>query len=120
MSVPGVGFVNAVTLIAEMPELGSMDEKQAASLLGVAPHANQSGAHQGRSMIRGGRKSVRNVFYMAALTSVRMEAGFKAHHEKLLARGKPYKVSVTAVMRKMIILINALLRDNRKYTPKCP
>ena len=120
MSVPGVGFVNAVTLIAQMPELGRMNEKQAASLLGVAPHANQSGTHKGRSMIRGGRKAVRNVFYMAALTSVRMEAGFKTHHEKLLAKGKPYKVCVTAVMRKMIVLINALLRDNRKYTPKRP
>ena len=119
-SVPGVGFVNAVTLMAEMLELGTLDEKQAASLLGVAPHANQSGTHKGKSMIRGGRKAVRNVFYMAALTSVRMETGFKEHHEKLLAKSKPYKVCVTAVMRKMIILINALFRDNRKYQPKCP
>lgn len=119
-SVPGVGFVNAATLLAEMHELGSLDEKQAACLLGVAPHANQSGNHKGKSTIRGGRKAVRNVFYMAALSSVRMDAGFKAHHAKLMARGKPYKVAVTAIMRKMIILINALLRDNRKYQTKYP
>lgn len=120
ISVPGVGFVNAATLLAEMAELGSIDEKQAASLLGVAPHAKQSGNHKGKSRIKGGRKAVRNVFYMAALSSIRMEAGFKVHHQTLMARGKPYKVALTAVMRKMIILINALLRDNRKYTPKCP
>jgi len=119
-SVPGIGFVNAVTLMAEMLELGTLDEKQTASLLGVAPHANQSGTHKGKSMIKGGRKAVRNVFYMAALSSVRMETGFKAFHENLVARGKPFKVAITAVMRKMIILINALLRDNRKYRTKCP
>jgi len=120
ISVPGVGFVNAATLLAEMSELGTLDEKQAASLLGVAPHANQSGAHKGRSMIKGGRKAVRNVFYMAALSSVRMDTGFKTFHKNLMARGKPFKVAITAVMRKMIILINALLRDNRKYQQKCP
>lgn len=120
MSVPGIGFVNAATLVAEMSELGTIDEKQAASLLGVAPHTNQSGNHKGKSVIRGGRKAVRNVFYMAALSSIRMDTGFRAHHQKLMARGKPYKVALTAVMRKMIILINALLRDNRKFQPKCP
>lgn len=119
-SVPGVGFVNAATLLCEMSELGTLDEKQAASLLGVAPHANQSGNYKGKSMIKGGRKAVRNVFYMAALSSVRMDIGFKAFHGRLMARGKPFKVAITAVMRKMIILINALLRDNRKYMPKGP
>ncbi len=120
ISVPGVGFVNGATLLAEMSELGTLDEKQVASLLGVAPHANQSGTHQGKSRIKGGRKAVRNVFYMAALSSVRMETGFKAHFEKLMVRGKPYKVAITAVMRKMIVLINVLLKENRKYQPKWP
>ncbi|VAW02796.1 hypothetical protein MNBD_ALPHA06-310 [hydrothermal vent metagenome] len=120
ISVPGVGFVNAVTLLAEMAELGDMDEKQAAALLGVAPHANQSGNHHGKSRIKGGRKAVRNVFYMAALSSVRMQGGFQEFHQRLIAKGKPYKVAITAVMRKMIILINTLLKQNRKYQPKHP
>ena len=120
MSIPGIGFVNAVTLITCMPELGHVDEKQAAALLGVAPYARDSGEFVGKRRIWGGRKNVRDSLYMAALSNTRTKTGFRPFLDKLMERGKPYKVAIVAVMRKLIILANALLRDNRKWQPIAP
>ena len=119
-SVPGLGPINAASLCADMPELGTIDRRQAASLLGVAPFDRDSGQHRGRRCIRGGRAKARHVFYMAALTAVRWEPSSKATYARLLQLGKPPKVALVAVMRKLISLLNALLRDDRLWQPEAP
>jgi len=119
-SVPGLGPVNATTMIAEMPELGSCDEKQIAALVGVAPMAHESGSFKGKRRIRGGRKAVRDPLYMAALSAIKAYPAMKAFQNRLLANGKEFKRAITAVMRKLIVLINALIRENRKWTPIAP
>lgn len=103
-----------------MPELGSLDAKQAASLAGVAPVTRQSGKWQGRSFIQGGRAILRQALYMPALVAIRFNPPLKEKYEALRATGKPAKVAITAIMRKLIIIANALLRDNRKWTPITP
>lgn len=117
-SIPGVAAVTASLLLADMPELGSMDERQAASLAGLAPVTRQSGKWQGRSFIQGGRALVRRTLYMPALVAIRFNADIKRCYETLVANGKPPKLAITAVMRKLVVLANALLRDNRMWIPK--
>ena len=116
MSIPAIGTVTAMTLLAEMPELGNLNDKQAASLMGVAPIAHDSGAFRGKRHIRGGRAQVRQAVYMAALVATRFNADMKRKYETLVKNGKPPKVALTAVMRKLIILANALIRDNRTWS----
>lgn len=109
-SIPGIGPVAAATLIAEMPELGGLDAKQAASLAGLAPFARDSGAREGKRFIRGGRATVRNVLYMAALAAARACPEMKAFADRLRAKGKPHKQVITAVARKLITRANAVLK----------
>jgi transposase len=98
-----------------MPELGRLDEKQVAALAGLAPIARQSGNWKGKSFIRGGRQQVRQGLYMPALVAIRFNADLKAKYEQLIKAGKAPKQAITAVMRKLIILANALLKKGRKW-----
>lgn len=118
VSIPGIGTLTAITMLIEMPELGQLDNKQVGSLAGLAPIARDSGQHRGRRHIRGGRAILRQALYMPALVATRFNADLKAKYQALITSGKPAKVAITAVMRKLIVLANALLRGNRKWTPK--
>ena len=112
-SIAGVGTLTANQLIATMPELGSLDNKQAASLAGLAPVARQSGQWKGKSFIRGGRANVRQALYMPALVAARFNPDLKAKYQQLVGAGKPAKIAITAVMRKLIVTANALLKADR-------
>jgi transposase len=111
-SMPGVGPVLACTLIALLPELGTMSRKQVAALVGVAPYAFDSGKFKGRRCIWGGRAPVRDVLYMAAMSASNWNPVLKAFHHRLKAAGKLPKVAIVAVMRKMITILNAMVRDD--------
>ena len=112
-SIAGVGTLTANQLIATMPELGSLENKQAASLAGLAPVARQSGQWRGKSFIRGGRANVRQALYMPALVAARYNPDLKAKYQQLVTAGKPAKIAITAVMRKLVITANALLKADR-------
>jgi transposase len=118
VSIPGVGEGTAFAMLVEMPELGALEHKGAASLAGLAPIARDSGQHRGKRCIRGGRAPLRQALYMPALVAVRFDAAMRTKYEALLAAGKPPKVALVAIMRKLLILANALLRDGRTWTPK--
>ncbi|WP_137136525.1 transposase [Rhizobium sp. FKY42] len=118
VSIPGISQITAFTLLIEMPELGELEEKAAAALSGLAPMSHQSGRWTGRAFIAGGRAIVRQALYMPALVACRFNPDLKAKYEQLKAAGKPPKVAITAVMRKLIVLANALLKNNRKWEPK--
>lgn len=117
VSIPGIGALTAITMLIEMPELGNLDNKQAASLAGLAPQARDSGQHRGRRHIRGGRAQLRQALYMPALVATRFNADMKAKYQAMIAAGKPAKVAITTVMRKLVILANVLLKANRAWTP---
>jgi transposase len=110
-TIKGVGPVVTWTLLALVPELGSCSHKQVAALVGVAPFNDDSGNSHGRRSIRGGRKRVRGALYMAARVAVRYDGPFKAMFERLRAAGRPDKVAITAVMRKLAVVANARVRD---------
>lgn len=114
-SVPGVGPTTARTLLAELPELGSLDRRQIAALAGLAPWTRQSGKWKGKSFIGGGRGKVRAVLFMAALVASRHNPGLKAFRDKLVASGKPKIVAIVATMRKLITILNAIIRDNKPW-----
>jgi transposase len=118
VSIPGCSTITAFALLIDMPELGSLKPGQAASLAGLAPVACQSGQWTGRAYIRGGRANVRQALYMPALVALRFNPDLKAKYQQLKAAGKPSKVAITAIMRKLIVLANALLKENRKWMPK--
>ena len=120
VSIPGVSATTAFALIIDMPELGSLGNGQAASLAGLAPVARQSGHWTGRAFIRGGRANVRQALYMPALVAMRFNPDLKAKYDQLKAAGKPAKVAITAIMRKLVVLANALLRENREWVPSLP
>jgi transposase len=117
-SIPGIGEVCAATILTEMPEIGDMDRKQVASLTGVAPMTRQSGQWRGKSFIQGGRKVVRNALYMPALVAMRFNPDLKAKYQAMIKAGKPPKVALTALMRKLIELANALIKANRLWENK--
>lgn len=117
-SVPGVGPVVARTLIAELPELGSLDRRKIAALVGLAPWTRQSGQWRGKSFIGGGRKSVRNVLFMAAMVAARHNPTLKRFRDRLLDAGKSKLVAIIAVARKLLIILNAVLRDKKPWQPK--
>jgi transposase len=119
-SVPGIGPIGVITLIAEMVELGTCSRTQIAALAGVAPMNWDSGLMRGRRIIKGGRAGVRTVLYMAALTAVRANLGLKAFYQRLIKNGKKPKVALTAVMRKLIILTNILIKEDRTWSPTPP
>jgi transposase len=114
-SVPGVGPVIARTLIAELPELGTLDRRQIAALAGLAPWTRQSGQWKGRSFIGGGRKSVRSVLFIGALVAARYNPTLKAFRDKLVAAGKPKMLATIAVARKLLTILNAILRDKTPW-----
>jgi len=114
-SIPGFGPVISATLMADLPELGALDNKAIASLAGVAPHIQQSGAQAGRAHIQGGRPCVRAALYMAALSAVRHDAGFKADYKAMRAAGKPAKVALIAIARKLIVAANAILKHGEPW-----
>ena len=114
-SIPGVGLVSAATMIAELNELGEVGPAQIAALVGVAPMNCDSGAMRGQRRIRGGRSAVRNTLYMTALAAVRSKTYFAAFFERLRKNGKPFKVAITAVIRKLVIVANTLISENRKW-----
>lgn len=118
VSIPAIGEATALTMLIEMPELGAIENKCAASLAGLAPIARDSGQRSGKRFIRGGRAHLRQALYMPALVAIRFNADMKTKYQALLAAGKPPKVAITAVMRKLTILANVLLRENRNWTPK--
>lgn len=113
-SVPGVGQVISRTLIAELPELGSLDHKQVAALVGLAPFTRQSGQWRGKSFIGGGRGTVRRVLFMGAMVAIRHNPVLKVFHARLIAAGKAKKVAIIAVARKLLVMLNAIVRD------RCP
>ena len=117
-SIPGLGAVSALAMLIDMPELGSIEAKQAASLSGLAPITRQSGRWRGKSCIQGGRAQLRQALYMPALVAIRFNPPLKAKYVALRQAGKPAKVAIVAVMRKLMVLANALLRDNRLWTPE--
>jgi transposase len=119
-SIPGIGRTTAAILLAELPELGSANAKEISALAGVAPMSWDSGARNGNRMIRGGRQHVRNALYMCAVTCIRRSDFLGLTYKNLIRRGKNAKVAITAVMRKLVILANTLLTENRKWKPQCP
>jgi transposase len=114
-SVPGVGPVLVATVLARLPEIGSLDRRSLASLVGVAPYDQDSGAHKGRRTIRGGRFDVRRTLYMAALAAGRCNPVFIATKARLKAAGKPPKVILVALMRKLLTILNAIVRDGKPW-----
>ncbi len=114
-SVPGVGPVVAATLVAELPELGRLDRKQIAALVGVAPLVCESGTLRGRRVVWGGRAAVRAVLYMSAVVASRWNPVIRAFYERLRAAGKPAKVALTACLRKLLTILNALVRKQERW-----
>jgi transposase len=116
-SVPGVGDVTARTLLAALPELGALDRRAIAKLVGVAPLNHDSGTHRGRRAIWGGRTEVRHVLYMAALVASRRNPVVRAFYRRLLAAGKMKKVALVACMRKLLTILNSILKTKRPWQP---
>ena len=117
-SVPGIGPTIARSLIAELPELGTLDRRQIAALVGLAPWTRQSGQWRGKSFIGGGRSSVRSVMFMGAMVAARYNPPLKAFRDRLVAAGKPKLVAIIAVARKLLTILNAILRDKTPWQPK--
>ena len=116
-TAPGVGPVSATALMAELPELGTLTPRQVAALAGLAPMARDSGVRTGKRRIGGGRKSLRDVLYMAGLSAARNDPSLRAFSERLRANGKAPKQAIIAVTRKLLIILNAMIRENRPYQP---
>lgn len=117
-SVPGVGEVLSTTLITELPELGQLTHQEIAALVGVAPFPAESGKFKGKRFCRGGRNSVRRVLYMATLNATRFNPVIKKFYQRLVAQGKPKKVALIACARKLLITLNAMVRDDSPWLPK--
>jgi transposase len=114
-TAPGVGPSIAVTLAADLPELGTLDRRAAAALAGLAPIDNESGQRVGRASIQGGRSCVRAALYLAALSAVRSERGYKREYQAMRAAGKPAKVALIAIARKLLVALNGMARDNKPW-----
>ena len=116
-SLKGIGPITSSTLMASLPELGQLDRRSIAALVGVAPFNRDSGTFRGRRAIWGGRAHVRQMLYMAATSAIRSNPVIKSFYERLVGRGKPHKVAVVACMRKMLTILNAMMRSNTHWTP---
>lgn len=114
-SMPGIGPVAAASLLAELPELGRIDRRKIAALVGLAPFSRDSGGLRGRRTIWGGRAALRQTLHMGAIAAIRRDNPLRAAYQRLRERGKPHKVATTAVLRKMIVQLNAMLRDRQPY-----
>jgi len=119
-SIKGISRITAAALIAKIPELGTLEPKQAASLAGLAPIARDSGTWKGKRSIQGGRKFLHESLYMPALVASRFNPDMTVKYQALKAAGKPAKVALTAVMRKLIILANELIKQDRFWQEKYP
>jgi transposase len=116
-SMPGVGTTVAYTLLGDLPELGALSRREIAALTGVAPYNRDSGRMRGKRRIRGGRSNSRTVLFLSAMTAIRFNPDIKKFYQRLLANGKHKKVALTACIRKIVTTLNAMLRDNVKWTP---
>ncbi len=116
--IPGVGAVTTLTMLAKCPELGTMNRRQIAALVGVAPKANDSGKHRGKRFVWGGRADVRAVLYMATVSAIRCNHDIKAFAQRLKQAGKPAKVVIVACMRKLLTIMNAIVKNNAQWAPK--
>jgi transposase len=117
-SVPGVGRITAAILLSDLPELGKLDRKKIAALVGVAPFNRDSGPRSRKRRTKGGRSAVRSVLYMATVCAVRFNPTLKAFYSRLLQRGKEKKVALVACMHKLLTFLNAMIRDSRAWTPE--
>lgn len=117
-SVPGVGAVTVASLLAELPELGLLNRQKISALVGLAPFNHDSGKLKGKRAIRGGRKDLRSVLYMAALTAMRSNPAIRQFAQRLKDNGKPFKVVITACMRKLLVILNTLVKTNTHWSPK--
>ena len=117
VSIPGVGKLTANLMAIDLPELGRLDDKQIASLAGVAPHPDESGKYRGRACIRGGRPRVRAKLYMAAFNARKYNPVIAAFYARLVARGKTFKQAMTACMRKLLVLMNTLVARGQVWNP---
>jgi len=118
-SAPGIGKVSSRTLLADVPELGTLNRKKIAALVGVAPFNHDSGHLRGKRHIQGGRPAVRSVLYMATLAAIRSNPVIKAFYDRLLTAGKEKKVAIVACMRKLLTILNAMLRHRQAWNPAC-
>ena len=116
-SVPGVGRVLASTLLADLPELGRLNRKQIAKLVGVAPLARESGRHRGQRIAWGGRAEVRGVLYMSALACITHDPVIGGFYRRLVGRGKPKKVALVGAMRKLLVMPGAMVREGERWDP---
>jgi transposase len=116
-SVPGVGDITAHSLIADLPELGQLSRRRIAALVGIAPLNRDSGLWRGRRMIGGGRPAVRRVLFMATMVAIRYNPTLAAFYRRLTTAGRPKKVAIVAAMRKLVTILNAMLRDRRPWQP---
>lgn len=116
-SVKGVGPVLSLTLLTQLPELGQLDRREIALLVGVAPISDDSGKHRGERHIAGGRAAVRSVLYMGTLAAIRHNPTIKDFYQRLLAKGKLKKVAITACMRKLLVILNAMVKNNTPWNP---
>ncbi|WP_243410462.1 transposase [Caulobacter radicis] len=114
-TVPGIGPAISLTLLADLPELGGLDRKAVASLAGLAPHPNQSGTRNGPAHIGGGRPCVRAALYMAAVSAVRSDQGFKREYLTMRAAGKPAKLALVAIARKLVVAANSMLKAGQPW-----
>ena len=119
-AVPGVGPVLCATLLADLPELGTLSRHQIAKLVGVAPLNCDSGTMRGRRAVWGGRAQVRAALYMATLAAVRCNPALKTFYLRLRSAGKPAKLALTAAMRKLLTILNAMLKHRTHWSPQCP
>lgn len=117
VSFPGIASILARTFLAEVPELGNLTRREVASLVGVAPFTRQSGRWKGKSMIAGGRAAARMAAFMAAFSAIRCNPVLRAFYQRLLALGKPKMVALIAVARKILTILNAMLRDRKRWQP---
>ena len=117
-SVPGIGPTTAATMIAELPELGRLSRHEIAALVGVAPFNRDSGKWKGKRSTWGGRSSVRSALYMATLVATQYNAYIRAYYQRLLTRGKAKKTALVACMRKLIVILNSMLKNHQPWTPK--
>ena len=118
VSIPGIADRSAFALLIYMPELGTLEAQEAAALSGTAPMTRQSGKRTGKAFVSGGRVNVRQALYMPALVAARFNPDFRDKYKEFTARGKPPKVAITAIMRKLVTLANALIRDDREWSPR--
>lgn len=116
--IPGVGAVTSLTMLAKCPELGDLNRREIAALVGVAPLANDSGKHRGKRFVWGGRADVRAVLYMATVSAIRCNSAIKTFAERLKQDGKPAKVVIVACMRKLLTIMNAMIKNNAQWNPK--